>query len=93
MKQNLIAAALMLASLTAYGADRAAEGVQSNMQTSNNPDQTTKPSEQQVLSSGSAIGEPDAQQRQGMSVGSWSQLGSGWRQFGEAGKAEGIQGH
>jgi len=40
MKQNLIAAALMLASLTAYGADRIADDVQSNMQTSNNPDQT-----------------------------------------------------
>lgn len=62
MKQKLIAAALMLASLTAYGADRIADDVQSNLQTSNKPDQTTKPSEQQTLSSGSAIGGPDAQQ-------------------------------
>ncbi|MBR8410613.1 hypothetical protein [Burkholderia cenocepacia] len=93
MKQNLIAAALMFASLTAYGADRAADGGQSTMQTSNKPDQTTKPSEQQTLSSGSAIGGPDTQQWRGMSAGSWSQLGSGWKQFGEAGKTEGIQGN
>ncbi|WP_416269281.1 hypothetical protein SD235_29875 (plasmid) [Burkholderia cepacia] len=93
MKQKLIAAALMLASLTAYGADRIANDVQSNLQTSNNPDQTTKPSEQQTLSSGNAIGGPDAQQWQGMSAGSWSQLGNGWKQFGEAGKAEGNQGN
>ncbi|AIO35065.1 hypothetical protein NUV26_18595 [Burkholderia pseudomultivorans] len=94
MKQKLIAAALMLASLTAYGADRAADDVQSNMQTSNNPDQTTKPSQQQTLSSGSAIGAPDSLQWwQGVSDNSWSQLGSGWKQFGEAGKAEGIQGN
>lgn len=93
MKQNLIAAALMLASLTAYGADRAADDVQSNVQTSNNPDQTTRPSQQQALSSGSAIGAPGALQWQGMSGGSWSQLGSGWKQFGEAGKSEGIQGN
>ncbi|RQS33596.1 hypothetical protein DIE03_09570 [Burkholderia sp. Bp8992] len=91
MKQNLIAAALMLASLTAYGADRAADGGQSNMQTSNNPSQTTKPSEQQSLSSGIAIGASDAQQ-QGMSDGPWSQLGSGWKQFGEAARTEVIQG-
>ncbi|HDR9240195.1 TPA: hypothetical protein QDB43_003941 [Burkholderia vietnamiensis] len=84
MKQNLIAAALMLASLTAYGADRAAEDVQSNMQTSNKPSQTNKPSEQQALSSGSAIGGPGSQQQQGMPDGPWSQLGSGWKQFGEA---------
>ncbi|AZQ55878.1 hypothetical protein [Burkholderia cenocepacia] len=93
MKQNLIAAALMFASLTAYGADRAADGGQSTMQTSNNPDQTTRPSEQHTLSSGSAIGGPDTQQWQGMSAGSWSQLGSGWKQFGEAAKTEGIQGN
>lgn len=93
MKQNLIAAALMLASLTAYGADRVADDVQSNMQTSNIPAQTTKPSEQQSLSSGNAVGGPNAQQGQGMSAASWSQLGNGWRQFGEAGKAEGIQGN
>ncbi|MCA8243978.1 hypothetical protein [Burkholderia sp. AU32262] len=93
MKQNLIAAALMLASLTAYGADRAADGGQSTMQTSNNRDQTTKPSEQQTLSSGSAIGGPDTRQWQGMSAGSWSQLGSGWKQFGEAEKSEVIQGN
>ncbi|NTZ06033.1 hypothetical protein [Burkholderia metallica] len=93
MKQNLIAAALMLASLTAYGADRAADGGQSNMQTSNNPSQTTKPSEQQTLSSGSAIGGPDARQQRGMSDGPWSQLGNGWKQFGEAAKAEVIQGN
>ncbi|MDN7427042.1 hypothetical protein [Burkholderia sp. AU45388] len=91
MKQNLIAAALMLASLTAYGADRAADGGQSTMQTSNNPAQTTKPSEQQSLSSGSAIGAPGTQQ-QGMPDGPWSQLGSGWKQFGEAAKTEVIQG-
>lgn len=90
MKQKLIAAALMLASLTAYGADRAAEDVQSNLQTSN---PTTNPSEQQSLSSGNAIGTPDSQPWPGMSGGSWSQLGSGWKQFGEAGKAEGIQGN
>ncbi|WP_321804281.1 hypothetical protein [Burkholderia sp. BCC1993] len=90
MKQNLIAAALMLASLTAYGADRAAEDVQSNLQTSN---PATNPSEQHTLSSGSAIGAPDSQAWPGMSGGSWSQLGSGWKQFGEAGKAEGIQGN
>ncbi|MBY4869910.1 MULTISPECIES: hypothetical protein [Burkholderia] len=90
MKQKLIAAALMLASLTAYGADRAAEDVQSNLQTSN---PTTNPSEQQSLSSGNAIGAPDSQPWPGMSGGSWSQLGSGWKQFGEAGKAEGIQGN
>ncbi|MGS0893940.1 hypothetical protein ACVBGC_15585 [Burkholderia stagnalis] len=89
MKQKLIAAALMLASLTAYGAD----DVQSNLQTSNNPDQTTKPSEQQTLSSGSAIGGPDAQQSQGMPAGSWTQLGNGWKQFGEATKADVIQGN
>ncbi|KWZ29694.1 hypothetical protein [Burkholderia anthina] len=93
MKQNLIAAALMLASLTAYGADRAADGGQSTMQTSSNRDQTTKPSEQQTLSSGSAIGGPDTRQWQGMSAGSWSQLGSGWKQFGEAAKSEVIQGN
>ncbi|KWH62141.1 hypothetical protein LGM42_00075 [Burkholderia sp. AU39826] len=93
MKQNLIAAALMLASLTAYGADRAADGGQSTMQTSNNRDQTTKPSEQQTLSSGSAIGGPDTRPWQGMSAGSWSQLGSGWKQFGEAAKSEVIQGN
>lgn len=93
MKQKLIASALMLASLTAYGADRIADDVQSNLQTSNKPDQTTKPSEQQTLSSGSAIGGSDAQQWQGMSAGSWSQLGNGWKQFGEAGKAEGNQGN
>ncbi|CAB3755292.1 hypothetical protein GQ57_12650 [Burkholderia sp. MSh2] len=93
MKQKLIAAALMLASLTAYGVDRIADDVQSNLQTSNSPDQTTKPSEQQTLSSGSAIGEPNAQQWQGMSAASWSQLGNGWKQFGEARKAEGIQGN
>lgn len=90
MKQNLIAAALMLASLTAYGADRAAEDVQSNLQTSN---PATNPSEPHTLSSGSAIGAPDSQAWPGMSGGSWSQLGSGWKQFGEAGKAEGIQGN
>ncbi|UXU91558.1 hypothetical protein [Burkholderia sp. S-53] len=93
MKRKLIAAALMLASLTAYGDDRAADGVQSNMQTSNSPDQTIKPSEQQTLSSGSAIVGPDTQQWQGMSAGSWSQLGSGWKQFGEAAKTEVIQGN
>ncbi|WP_060339516.1 hypothetical protein [Burkholderia territorii] len=93
MKQKLIAAALMLASLTAYGADRAADDVQSNVQTSNNPDQTTKPSQQHALSSGSAIGASAAPQWPGMSGGSWSQLGSGWKQFGEAGKTEGIQGN
>ncbi|KWA06870.1 hypothetical protein [Burkholderia territorii] len=93
MKQKLIAAALMLASLTAYGTDRAADDVQSNLQTSNNPSQTTKPSEQQSLSSGNATAGPDFQQRQGIQDGSWSQLGSGWKQFGEAGKAEGIQGN
>ncbi|MBR8131855.1 hypothetical protein [Burkholderia ambifaria] len=92
MKQQLIAAALMFASLTAYGADRAADDVQSNLQTSNNPDQATKPSQQQTLSSGSAIGAPGSPQWPGMSGGSWSQLGSGWKQFGEAGKSEGIQG-
>ncbi|WP_322026470.1 hypothetical protein [Burkholderia sp. BCC1977] len=90
MKQKLIAAALMLASLTAYGADRAAEDVQSNLQTSN---PTTNPSPQQALSSGSAIGAPGSQPWPGMSGGSWSQLGSGWKQFGEAGKAERIQGN
>jgi hypothetical protein len=93
MKQKLIAAALMLASLTAYGVDRVADDMQSNLQTSNNPDQTTKPSEQQTLSSGSSVGEPDAQQWQGVSASSWSQLGNGWKQFGEAGKAEGNQGN
>ncbi|WP_321819797.1 MULTISPECIES: hypothetical protein [unclassified Burkholderia] len=90
MKQNLIAAALMLASLTAYCADRAAEDVQSNLQTSN---PATNPSEQHTLSSGSAIGTPDSLAWPGMSGGSWSQLGSGWKQFGEAGKAEGIRGN
>ncbi|HEF4779618.1 TPA: hypothetical protein SAP37_003484 [Burkholderia multivorans] len=93
MKHKLIAAALMLASLTAYGADRAAEDVQSNMQTSNDLAQTTKPSEQQTLSAGGAIGGPTSQQWQGMADGSWPQLGSGWKQFGEAGKAEIIQGN
>ncbi|RQR89075.1 hypothetical protein DIE16_18085 [Burkholderia sp. Bp9090] len=90
MKQNLIAAALMLASLTAYCADRAAQDVQSNLQTSN---PATNPSEQHTLSSGSAIGAPDSLAWPGMSGGSWSQLGSGWKQFGEAGKAEGIRGN
>ncbi|AFQ50017.1 hypothetical protein [Burkholderia cepacia] len=90
MKQKLIAAALMLASLTAYGADRAAEDVQSNLQTSN---PATNPSQQPVLSSGSAIGAPNSQPWPGVSGGSWSQLGSGWKQFGEAGKSEGIQGN
>ncbi|MBR8299253.1 hypothetical protein KDW49_00750 [Burkholderia dolosa] len=93
MKQKQIAAALMLASLTAYGADRAADDVQSNSQTSNNPTQTTRPSQQQTLSSGSAIGGPVSQQWPGMPGSSWSQLGSGWKQFGEAGKTEGIQGN
>ncbi len=58
MKQNLIAAALMLASLTAYGADRAADGGQSTMQTSNNPDQTTKPSELLLQSEASSWSTP-----------------------------------
>ncbi|OXI26844.1 hypothetical protein [Burkholderia sp. AU16482] len=93
MKQNLIAAALMLASLTAYGADRAADDVQSNLQTSNNPAQTTKPSEQQSLSSGNAIAGPESRQQQGIANGPWSQLGNGWKQFGEAGKTEAIQGN
>ncbi|ENH6342174.1 hypothetical protein [Burkholderia vietnamiensis] len=93
MKQNLIAAALMLASLTAYGADRAADGVQSNLQTSNNPVQTTKPSEQQSLSSGNAIAGPESLHPQAIPAGSWSQLGSGWKQFGEASKTEAIQGN
>ncbi|MET1535480.1 MULTISPECIES: hypothetical protein [Burkholderia cepacia complex] len=92
MKQILIAAALMLASLTAFGADRAADDVQSKMQTSSAPSQTTKPSEQQSLSSGSAIGAPSSQQKQGVMDGPWSQLGSGWKQFGEAAQTEVIQG-
>ncbi|MBR8346344.1 hypothetical protein [Burkholderia ambifaria] len=93
MKQKLIAAALMLASLTAFGADRAADDVQSNLQTSSAPSQTTKPSEQQSLSSSSAIDAPDSQQKQGMPDGQWSQLGNGWKQFGEAAKTEVIQGN
>ncbi|QTO50481.1 hypothetical protein [Burkholderia latens] len=90
MKQKLIAAALMLASLTAHGTDRVADDVQSNLQTSN---PTTNPSQQTVLSSGSVIGASDVRPWPGMSGESWSQLGSGWKQFGEAGKSEGIQGN
>ncbi|ABO58265.1 hypothetical protein QZM46_22065 [Burkholderia vietnamiensis] len=91
MKQNLIAAVVMLTSLTAYAADRATDDVQSNVQTSSNTEQTTKPSPQHTLSPGNAAGAPAAPPSQGMPGGSWSQLGSGWKQFGETGKAAGTQ--
>jgi hypothetical protein len=86
MKLKLIAVALALASLSAHGADRALAGdSQSSLQTSNDHASATTPERSRLSSSDTAEG-TNAPQQEGLWVDSWTQLGNGWKQFGQAGK-------
>ncbi|AGK51594.1 MULTISPECIES: hypothetical protein [Burkholderia] len=87
MKQTLIAVALALAATSAYCVDRNSVGdAQSSMQTPNDHTQTAISPKQATPSKGNPAEEAGAQQGPGHWVDSWSELGNGWKQFGEAKK-------
>jgi hypothetical protein len=91
MKQKLIAAALALAYAAGCSANQLADDVQSTLQTSNDPTQTTRSSDRTKQSPNNVPGGAVGQQSPW--AYSWPQLGEGWKQFGDAGKAEENKGN
>ncbi|WP_082759387.1 hypothetical protein [Burkholderia sp. MSMB617WGS] len=87
MKQTLIAVALALAATSAYCVDRNMGGdAQSSLQTPNDQTQTTISREQPTPSQNKPAEQAGVHRDSGYWVDSWSELGNGWKQFGEAKK-------